>query len=275
MNDDLKMYIQFDKRDDDKRTVTGYASTEALDSQGEVVEKEAVANALPHYLGEYDQEKGRFKYGNLREMHQLSAVGKTIQAKVDERGLYIEGKVVDDNAWKKVKEGVYTGFSIGGKVLKQLKNRIKELRLTEISLVDRPANPEAVFSMIKINKAGQVTDMQMPEEPPQMEVMEAGAILDLAREIRMMMGMYEAQGKSTIEINRALNALKQLAARILSGEDKEKFEKILYGIDFKEIGKYTARHPEVKKEEKTMEINKYINTNWVPGYFDNLRKVVK
>ncbi len=150
MNDDLKFYIPFTKKNIDERKVGGYASTESLDSQGEVVERTAIEKALPTYLGEFDQQSGRFRFGNLREMHQLSAVGKTMKAMVDNKGLFIEGKVVDDNAWKKVKEGVYTGFSIGGKILNKVGNRIKELRLSEISLVDRPANPEALFSLVKI-----------------------------------------------------------------------------------------------------------------------------
>src|SRR3990167_1807085 len=107
---DKKLFIEFVKKDNDKRIVTGYSTTEALDSQGEIVEKDAIARALPGYLGEFDQKSGKYRYGNLREMPQLSAVGKTIKANIDNRGLYIEGKVVDDNAWKKVKEGVYAGF---------------------------------------------------------------------------------------------------------------------------------------------------------------------
>ena len=150
MDDNRNIFIEFTKRDDDQRIVAGFASTPTLDSQGEIVEREAIEKALPGYLGEIDQRTGKFRYGNLREMHQLSAVGKTIKANIDDKGLYIEGKVVDDNAWKKVKEGVYAGFSIGGKVLESVKNRIKALKLTEISLVDRPANPEAVFTMVKL-----------------------------------------------------------------------------------------------------------------------------
>src|SRR3990167_9594773 len=160
MDDDIKIFIPFNKKDEDKRLVGGYASSETLDSQGEIVEKDAIARALPGYLGEYDQEKKRYKLGGLREMHQLSAVGKTVKAIVDTKGLYIDGKVVDDNAWKKVKEGVYAGFSIGGKIVKQVGNRIKDLKLSEISLVDRPANPDAMFMMVKIDDKGKVIDKQ-------------------------------------------------------------------------------------------------------------------
>jgi len=119
--------------------VYGYASTEALDVQGERVSKDALAKALPAYM----------KFANIREMHQPSAVGVAKQATLDEKGLYLSAKVVDDIAWNKVKEGVYKGFSIGGKTVSKVDDTITELRLSEISLVDRPANPEAIIEVWK------------------------------------------------------------------------------------------------------------------------------
>ena len=254
--DNFKRFIEITKVDPDKRLVSGYASTEALDSQGEVVEKGAIEKALPSYLGEYDQASGKYRYGNLREMHQLSAVGKTMQAKVDNKGLYIEGKVVDDSAWKKVKEGVYAGFSIGGKIIKQVKNRIQELRLSEISLVDRPANPEAVFAMIKIND-GKVTDMQKEddmetedEKPKFIEIAISNHILNLAQELRMLLDYFENEGKSTMELEKALTLLKNLAAKILTEDEKKKFETILYGINFEELEKAKLTYQQRKNLPK-------------------------
>jgi len=124
----MKIYADIIKTDDEKRMVYGYASTEALDSQGEIVRKDAIEEALPDYM----------RFGNVREMHQASAVGVTKEASIDGKGLYLAAKVVDDSAWAKVKEGVYKGFSIGGKALERLDNVVTKLRLAEISLVDRP-----------------------------------------------------------------------------------------------------------------------------------------
>lgn len=135
----LTFFAPIEKTDDEERMVYGYASTEAVDSQGEVVKKDALGEAINDYM----------KFANIREMHQPSAVGKAQTAKLDDKGLYIAVKVVDDNAWKKVKEGVYNGFSIGGKIKTMVGNAITGLHLSEISLVDRPANPEAVFDVWK------------------------------------------------------------------------------------------------------------------------------
>lgn len=122
--------------------VWGYASTEAVDAHGEVILKSAIEDALDDYLA----------FSNLREMHALSAVGTTEEVTVDDKGLYIGAKVVDDTAWKKVTSGVYKGFSIGGKTLARdpdNKQIITKILLTEISLVDRPSNPEARFDVYK------------------------------------------------------------------------------------------------------------------------------
>ncbi|MFX4427890.1 HK97 family phage prohead protease, partial [Acinetobacter baumannii] len=83
--------------------------------------------------------------------HQPLAAGTAI-ASVDGEVTTIKGHVVDPVAGKKVKTGVYKGFSIGGKVTARdevEKNTITGLRLVEISLVDRPANPDARLTMWK------------------------------------------------------------------------------------------------------------------------------
>ena len=136
-------YAEICKVDDEQRMVYGYASTEALDVQGEIVTKQAMAAALQDYM----------RFANIREMHQPSAVGVAKSVEMDDKGTFISAHVVDDNAWSKVKAGVYKGFSIGGKAIEKVDNVINALRLTEISLVDRPANPEALITLWKADAA--------------------------------------------------------------------------------------------------------------------------
>lgn len=142
--------------DDGTIRVLGVASTGARDEAGETVAPEAIKAALPDYLA----------FGAVREMHQLSAAGTTLGAEVDEDGVTrIETHIVDPVAIRKVKAGVYKGFSIGGKVLARDpddRSRITALKLNEISLVDRPCNPEAI---IDLWKADQTRDHRMPHTP--------------------------------------------------------------------------------------------------------------
>lgn len=136
------LYVPFAKVDEKQRLVFGYASTETRDHQGEIVRKDAMEAALPNYM----------KFGNIREMHQPSAVGVAKEAKMDSTGLWLGAYVVDDRAWAKVMAGVYKGFSIGGRVMDRDpldKSIITSLELTEISLVDRPANPDATYTIVK------------------------------------------------------------------------------------------------------------------------------
>src|SRR5216683_6374889 len=147
----MKLYAEITKIDRERRMVFGYASTEALDSQGEVVRKEAIEAALDDYM----------RFANIREMHQPSAVGVAKEAAIDDRGLYLGAKIVDGDAWQKVVEGVYKGFSIGGRVTARDpadRRVITALRLTEISVVDRPANPEAVFDCWKLSTGPATAD---------------------------------------------------------------------------------------------------------------------
>jgi phage head maturation protease len=153
----MKIYLPIAKVDAECREVWGYASTEARDDQGELVKRDALIAALGDYM----------RFANIREMHQLSAVGVAQEAAVDDKGLYVGARIVDDRAWQKVVEGVYKGYSIGGRVTQRDPadyKTITGLVLNEISLVDRPANPEAVFDYWKAAGASDMADARF--NPP-------------------------------------------------------------------------------------------------------------
>lgn len=133
-----------EKQSDGSVVVSGYASTPTRDLDNEIVSLEAVKKALPSYM----------EWRNIREMHQPSAVGVAQQANVDEKGLFLTAKITDSIAAKKCLDGVYKGYSIGGKKLAKVGDTITEIELVEISIVDRPANPECRINVAKRAKAG-------------------------------------------------------------------------------------------------------------------------
>ena len=144
-----KLYAEIAKmeaQDDGTVKVWGYASSEAVDSDGEVIAAEAMKAAIPGYM----------KFGAVREMHGSNAAGTAIEINVEDDGrTFFGAHIVDPVAVTKVKTGVYKGFSIGGSVTARdelNKSQITGLKLTEISLVDRPANPDAVFTCFKADK---------------------------------------------------------------------------------------------------------------------------
>src|ERR1700757_1653749 len=142
----MRLYGAIEKvepQDDGTVRVHGIATSETVDDQGEIVRAEAIRAALPDYM----------RFPALREMHQLLAAGTTLEAEVGDDGTTrIVAHVVDPVAVAKVKNQVYRGFSIGGRVTRREAGNPKTvtgLVLNEISLVDRPANPEAIFDCWK------------------------------------------------------------------------------------------------------------------------------
>lgn len=156
------MYGEFSKKEeleDGTLMVHGIASSAAEDADGEIITADAMKSAIPDYM----------KFGAVREMHQPKAAGTAISAEVQEDGTTkFCAHIVDSEAVKKVQAGVYKGFSIGGKVQSRdntNKAIITGLKLVEVSLVDRPANPEAVITCYKAEGI---------EEPEAAEVVEKG-----------------------------------------------------------------------------------------------------
>lgn len=171
------------KAGDDERVVFGIASTDTPDEQagvwkgqaydGDLVAPEAMKAALDDYL----------TWGNVREMHGDTAAGVALSAETIGGTTYLVAKVADDSAWAKVRAGVYKGFSIGGRVIEAVLRKladgrvirvITKLLLTEISLVDRPANPDAAILIAKRS--------DMEDETPKGESVDALAELAKAGE---------------------------------------------------------------------------------------------
>jgi hypothetical protein len=140
-------FEKVEKQDDGTMFVSGVASSEAVDADGETITTEAMKAALPDYM----------KFGAVREMHQPIAAGTALKCEVGEDGrTNIEAKIVDPTTVMKIEEDVLKGFSVGGRVTSRdplNKNTITGIKLTEISVVDRPANPEAVFKLGKVEGA--------------------------------------------------------------------------------------------------------------------------
>ncbi len=138
---------KMEDQDDGTIKVWGWASTGAVDSDGEIIQPDAIKAALPDYL----------KWGAVREMHQPKAVGTAIEANVQDDGkTWFGAHVVDPIAVKKVKNKVLKGFSVGGKVTARddvEKTTITGIDLIEVSLVDRPANPECEIVIAKAASA--------------------------------------------------------------------------------------------------------------------------
>ncbi len=92
--------------------------------------------------------------GNVRLQHRSEVGGKVtkIDYKDDQKAIWVEASPVSEEVWEMIKQGYYTGWSVGGKILKTKKEG-KYTRfwfsLSELSAVDNPANPDATFAFVR------------------------------------------------------------------------------------------------------------------------------
>jgi hypothetical protein len=158
----VRLSMPIGKVDVERRMVSGFATLDNVDRQGDIVTTESSVEAFKNFRG------------NLREMHQPSAVGKIVSFKEDKyfdpndkkfySGVYVSAYVSKgaQDAWEKVLDGTYTGFSIGGNIktwddaydekIDKTIRVIKTYELHELSLVDNPANQFAnILSIEKVN----------------------------------------------------------------------------------------------------------------------------
>jgi len=155
--DDMNLFVPITKIDASKRLVYGVVTAEAPDVSGEVCDYASTKPLYQKWSDAFASATAGKSFGNLRAMHGNVAAGKLVDIAFNDAQKRIEicGKVVDDAEWQKVEEGVYTGFSQGGRYLKRWPdpNAPDLVRYTaeplEVSLVDHPCLPEATFTVVK------------------------------------------------------------------------------------------------------------------------------
>lgn len=160
--------IAFDPNTDNsnQRIVVGFATMDNIDKTGDVVTSEASMKAFSKFRG------------NIRYMHERMPVGKLIdyqpavyfdeETQSQHNGVQVTVKIseAEDDVWIKCQDGTLSGFSIGGNVVKTsyiyneklAKNVqvIEDYELTELSLVDNPANQFANITAIRKSEDGRV-----------------------------------------------------------------------------------------------------------------------
>ena len=168
--DQLKLFVPIAKVDAAQRIVYGTAVDETPDRTKEVFDYETSKPLFQAWSSEFEKLTDGKSLGNVRSMHGAVAAGKLNQIGFDDarKAIDVAAKIVDDAEWQKVQEGVYTGFSIGGKYAK--KWRDGELtrytaQPSEVSIVDYPCVPSATFSMIKADGTTELRKFKTVEVP--------------------------------------------------------------------------------------------------------------
>ena len=157
MKRNFNMVIPLTKVDEEKRLVYGRATQEVLDKDNEKLDYDSSKPNFEDWSGEFAKTTDGKSYGNIREQHDpKKACGKLAQPLTfddEEKAIDVCAKIVSDDTWNKVKEGVLTGFSIGGSYSKRWKDNDGVTRYTavpcEISIVDNPCCPTATIEFVK------------------------------------------------------------------------------------------------------------------------------
>jgi HK97 family phage prohead protease/HK97 family phage major capsid protein len=137
-----------DDDEDQSIMIEGYASTNDKDRHGDVVP----AGVWEKGMQEYVKNPIILAYHN----HTMP-VGKMVEHKVDDRGLWIKAKISDaaGDVYKLIKKGILSAFSIGFRIKDAEYNTaaevflVKDLELHEISVVSVPANQNTLFNLSK------------------------------------------------------------------------------------------------------------------------------
>ena len=214
-----------EKQEDGTLLVYGKATDDSIDSDNQICDMTWLEKAMPEWF-----KSG----GNIREQHSNIAAGvaKELDSKAD--GFYINAHVVDAQSVKKVEAGVLKGFSIGIRAprvvrdSKAVNGRIIDGQIVEVSLVDRPANPNAKLMLAK-SDGGEVVQV---EELVEQELVVEAEVIETPAEITTEEVVVEetpaeeiAEEVSSLETDKKADAL--AVAKAIAG-DVTKFDKGLY-----------------------------------------------
>lgn len=128
--------------------MTGKATDETIDSDKQIVDLKWAGKALEEWLA---------SGGNMRVMHnpQRDPAGVGISLKLAADGATIASDIFEPTAMKLVKRKALRAFSVGiseARIVKDVRapgGRIVGGQIVEVSLVDRPANPNCQFNLVK------------------------------------------------------------------------------------------------------------------------------
>jgi hypothetical protein len=154
---DFSITFPLQKINKQQRIVTGIATANNVDLEGDLIDFDASVRAFSNWIG------------NIREMHHPKAVGKLVDwrpTKVMHMGKMYDAIEVDvyiskgaEDTWQKILDGTLRGFSIGGRALEKQNvfdpeigthvTKVTEYMLGELSVVDNPCNPAGLFMLIK------------------------------------------------------------------------------------------------------------------------------
>jgi hypothetical protein len=182
------------EQDDGTVMVWGRGTEEVLDGAREIMDYASTKPLIEKWSSNVFDRSGGLSKGNIRAMHQPIAAGvlKELNFLDDQKAVDLCAHVIDENEVKKVKAGVYTGFSMGGNYMKRwADSNMGGMRFTgnptEWSLVDAPCVRSATFQMVKAD--GLTVDVPFAEKQEIVTALDAEHVhkfIDAVEEMKKM-----------------------------------------------------------------------------------------
>lgn len=248
---EMRVFIPITKVDVAKRMVYGTLAAEVPDKSGEIMDYDTAKVAIQAWSDAQSEASGGKSLGNVREMHSNIAAGKLTDIVFDDENKRVEGasKVVDDSTWKKIQEGVLTGFSIGGGYKKrwndsanpQLKRYTPSV--SEFSYVDNPCQPGATFEVVKSDGTTELRKFNQPSAQEAQSSMTNNANLEVQEPEKLWKATDGSMHKSKRD---ALNRNAELLVNGVTAKADDALAKLDDGIAAKEEG------AEVKPQEEVV-----------------------
>ena len=168
--------LKSEKQLDGSLLVVGLATDDSIDSDNQICDPTWLGKAMPEW----------FAWGNIREQHSNIAAGVATEYEAIGSRHMITARVVDPASVMKVEAGVLKGFSVGirnARVIKDDKaagGRIIDGQIVEVSLVDRPANPQCTLTVAKSigNELTQVEELIETEKNMTEEIVEPTEVIE-------------------------------------------------------------------------------------------------
>jgi len=138
--------------DDEKWIIRGAISSDQIDKHDEIVDPAALMRSKGEYM----------EFATVRYMHQAEPIGTTLKMWRSGNKVMAEVEIHGDESkiWYKIQKGYLRAFSIGFRVMAieeycpdgdegECYIKFTKIKLIEISVVDSPANTDAIFEVKK------------------------------------------------------------------------------------------------------------------------------
>jgi len=154
---DQVAYEQIETKSGKKYFITGYISVPEIDLYNDLV----TPNALKSMFKQINDSTIMLDYDHeaWRESHTLIPVGKIVDAKIDDRGLWVKAELNRaspkfKDMWDSIKGGFIKAFSIAFKPLKTVMKTmgetkvrlIEDLQLLNVALTGAPVNASSIIT---------------------------------------------------------------------------------------------------------------------------------